>query len=440
VDAASFPDSSGYRLEVYVRIPPATVSALAHLEGETGKLRLTAKLRDPYGTTHNATQEFDVVPEDSSGGLGRVVLLKFPVKPGSHRLQVRVEDLLSQKHGLKYMFHPERESATVEDRVEVPGPSAGRDLSSIEFVWSADSASTPGPFARAGRRVVPNPERLYGVYATDLRVFFSARSRATDRPWHWAARLLDDLGQVVAVRESAAAGSEWLHESSSFDISQEPAGGYDVELKAWQEGDSTVLTRRAHASVAWRSESWLRNPSDVQDEVHFLLSEDAEETFARLHPGEQERYMDDFWRRRDPTPETAVNEARDEFLRRVDTANKNFGRGDIIHGIFSDQGRVFVRYGQPSEILHQVIPTGDNTLAEMIKDLAMSEDRPLGDIGQKGPGADMRPFEVWIYEGDIPLPPDADPAIGHRVLKHRLLFLFVDDHGIGDFRLRYSNE
>jgi hypothetical protein len=62
-------------------------------------------------------------------------------------------------------------------------------------------------------------------------------------------------------------------------------------------------------------------------------------------------------------------------------------------------------------------------------------------VNQKGPGADQRPYEVWIYEGDIPLPFDADPAntLG-RVNKRRLLFLFVDEQGLGTFTLRYSTE
>jgi hypothetical protein len=52
----------------------------------------------------------------------------------------------------------------------------------------------------------------------------------------------------------------------------------------------------------------------------------------------------------------------------------------------------------------------------------------------------MRPFEVWIYEGDIPLPPDADPETPSTPRWRRLLFLFVDDQGLGHYTLRYSTE
>jgi len=100
---------------------------------------------------------------------------------------------------------------------------------------------------------------------------------------------------------------------------------------------------------------------------------------------------------------------------------------------------VFIRYGEPSEVLKQVIPAGDNTLSQALSDLAQNEDRPVGDVHQKGPGGDMRPFEVWIYEGDIAPPVDADPR-EHRAHRKRLVFLFVDEQGLGQYRLRYSTE
>ena len=65
---------------------------------------------------------------------------------------------------------------------------------------------------------------------------------------------------------------------------------------------------------------------------------------------------------------------------------------------------------------------------------------PIGDVHQKGLGGDMRPFEVWIYEGDIPLPPDADPSVSENRRYRKLVFLFVDEQGLGDYRLRYSTE
>ena len=103
-------------------------------------------------------------------------------------------------------------------------------------------------------------------------------------------------------------------------------------------------------------------------------------------------------------------------------------------------GRVYIRYGEPSEILRQVIPSGDNTLRQIINELEVTEDRPISEVQQRGLGGDIRPFEVWLYEGQIAPPFDADPRVTPRMHTKRVVFLFVDEHGLGDYRLRYSSE
>ncbi len=442
VDAAAFPDSAGQVLEVYVRVPPGTLASLARDSSGFGELRVSARLRAAGGgRPAEQTQGFRIERADSADGFGKVVALRFTVRPGLQKLQVRVEDALSRKRGIAYAGRQVTESSRVEGSLTVPGPQAGRDLSDIEFVWTENPGGAPSTFLRAGRTVLPNPERLYGLYAGELRAAFTARARPADqRPWRWIARVIDRDDRVVAERESVEAAGRWLHGSVAFDVSRAPAGGYDLELKAWQEGDPGALLRKARFSIAWQRPSWERNPGDVSDEVHFLLAPDDEEAFALLHPGEQERFLDEFWRERDPTAESAVNEAQETFLKRVEVANRTWGRAGLGKGMFSDMGRAFIRYGEPSEIIHQVIPTGDETLDRVLVELSATEDRPVGDVHQKGPGGDQRPFELWIYQGEIGMPPDVDPKAAGRTRHRRMVFLFVDEQGIGDYRLRYSTE
>jgi GWxTD domain-containing protein len=438
VDAAAFPDSSGLSLEVYVRIPNGTLAELMRDAQGGARLRVTARLRGAFGGagSREQTQEFAIEPVDSTGGFGKVVGLRFPTRPGAHRLFVRVDDVFLRKHrALAWVSS----AARVEGEVRVAGPQDGRELSDIEFLWTEREGGRQTVFKRAGRTLLPDPERLYGLFAPEFRAAFVARSDV-ERPWHWTARVLDGEGRSIATRESTAAASRVLQDGVVVDLSTTPAGGYSLELRVWQEGDAAPLVRLARFSVAWRADSWLRNPREVQDDVHFLLGAEDEEAFALLSPGEQERYLEEFWAARDPVPGTPGNEARTTFLRRVDHANRSYTRPGLGKGMFSDMGRVYIRYGEPSEVLSQVIPTGDRTLDQVISQIVASEARAVGDINEKGPGGDQRPFELWIYDGPIGLPPDADPAVAGRVRQMRLVFLFVDDVGVGDYRLRYTTE
>jgi GWxTD domain-containing protein len=443
VDAASFPDSVGQALEMYVRMPPVTLAALERDSSGTGRLKLSVRLTNRFGArSQEANQEFAIAAADTVPGFGKVVLMRFPVKPGGYRLQVKLEDLISRKRGLGYLGRKVTESASVNGELTVPASQAGRDLSDLEFVWPRTGDDAGSAFRRGEHALLPNPERLYGLLASELRAEFAARGLADDqRTWYWHARVLDDAGRVVAEQESTAAPGPRLAAMVALDLSTEPSGAYDLEVKAWQEGDAGALIRSARFSIGWRTTTWLVDPSDVEDLVHFLLSAEDEHRFSRFQPGERERFLEEFWRRRDPTPETADNESRNEFLARVDHANENFGGpGKGGRGMFSDMGRVYIRYGEPGEILKQVIPTGDETLLQAIRDIELSEDRPTGDVHQKGLGGDTRAYEVWVYEGDVGAPPDSEPNATTSRPRRRLVFLFVDEHGYGNYTLRYSTE
>ncbi len=439
VDAAMVPDSAGRALEVYVRIPPATLAALTVDSLSTGRLRLITRLRSGYsGRTVEQTHEFEIAPADSARDFGHVVMLRYPAHPGPQKLGVRLEDQRSRKRGLIYTGRKVVESGHVEGEFPITVPKHGPELSDLEFVWPGEGARS-GSFRHGGREVVPNPERLYGLHANDLHAWFSARDSGDTRPWHWTARVLDSAGQVVASRDSTESTPGPLDAEVTFDLVHERAGGYQLEVRAGRDGDPQPAVRTARFSIAWESDSWFRNPRDVEDAVHLLLQPDDEDAFFRMQPGEQEQVLDEFWRRRDPTPGTALNEALETFRSRVAIANHTYGILKLTPGMLTDMGRTFIRYGEPSEILKQVIPSGDNTLTQALADIQQNEDRPVGDVEKKGLVGDMRPFEVWIYEGDIAPPVDADPN-DQRAHRKRLVFLFVDEQGLGEYTLRYSTE
>jgi GWxTD domain-containing protein len=67
------------------------------------------------------------------------------------------------------------------------------------------------------------------------------------------------------------------------------------------------------------------------------------------------RALTEFWQRRDPTPETPANEARQLFYRAVEYADDSYGetgrRG--VPGWKTDRGRIYVRNGPPEETLQR---------------------------------------------------------------------------------------
>ncbi len=446
VDAAAFPESAQWSLEVYVRLSPATLAELHRDSLDQSRVRLSARLANRFGARkHEAMQEFAVDPVPTGPGFGRVVFLKFPVSPGSYRLRVKLEDLMSRKRGIAFVGRNVPYSTQVEGDVEIPKAVDRTELSNPEFVWSEIRGSQAGAFRRiegdsGTTGLLPNPDRLYGLLSADLRVGFVARAPGEERPWRWHARVLDPSGAVVASRESTTVATARVEPLAVLDVSTLPAGGYDLELSVQRDGEERSHTRRAHFGVAWQPETWRRSPRDVQDEVHFLLSAEEEEDFGQLHPGEQERYLQDYWKARDPSPETAENEARLDFLKRVEHANRTYSGAGPSRGMFSDMGRVHIRHGEPDEILRQVIPAGDQTLSQALQMLELTEDRITGDVAQKSRGGDVRPFEIWVYDERRDVHPSGIRAGANPPRRKRLTFLFVDEQGYGHYTLRYSTE
>ena len=434
VDAATFPDSAGTRLEIYVRIPPITLGAAAPDSFGGTRLGIHTRLRGGNGQVQESDQVVSSTVSDSATGFGKVVVIRYATRPGTQHLNVRLTDLNSRKRGLIYMGRQVTNAEEMEGEIMTPKPQMNRDVSDIEFLWSGARGTAAEPALD-----LPNPERLYGLFDADLGAFFSARSPDV-QPWHWVTRVTDPNGRALIEHDSTSAAARELRATAHLDLSTLPAGGYDLEVKAWQEGDRGAVVRRSHFSVAWQTESWTANPADLLDAIHLLLNADNEDTFLDLEPGEREKFLIDYWKARDPTPGTAENEAFEDFGRRIEYVNRTYTRPGLQKGMFTDMGRVYIRYGQPDEVLHQVIPAGDETLSQVLDDIERTENRPADDVRRPGLGGDIRPYEVWIYEGVVPTPLEADPRSKGAIRRRKLTFLFVDEQGLGQYTLRYSTE
>lgn len=439
LDAAMFPDSAGFSLEVYVRIPPSTLGTASADSNGMRALSLEVRLKSPGGQVRTHEETIRASAADTALGFGRVVAVRFPTRAGTQRVRVRLEDLNSRKNGLIYAGREVTNLTQTEGEIPSPKPQMNRDLSDLEFIWDEVAPTGAGVFRRDTLGFLPNPERLYGLYAPELRCFFTARSR-TEGAWNWVARVIDPQGRMLLEQSATAPAASLLRGTARIDVSTLPAGGYDLEIKAWQEGDEGALVRRARFSIAWHTETWTSDPTVQMDLVHLLVDAQSEEDFTRLEPGERESFFDSYWRVRDPTPGTAENEALAEFLKRMEFANRSFTRTGKLKGMFTDMGRVYIRYGPPDEILRQVLPAGDQTLEQALDEIARTETRPAYDVRLQGPGGDIRPYEVWIYEGVIPTPLETDPRHADVVRHKRLTFLFVDEFGYGEYRQRYSTE
>jgi GWxTD domain-containing protein len=111
---------------------------------------------------------------------------------------------------------------------------------------------------------------------------------------------------------------------------------------------------RPEASPSAFGEDWAQGP------VRTLLTPEEKNEFERrADSASRAAFVTDFWKTRDPRPETPENEFREEFEKRVAFADAHFAQ-DETRGSLTDRGYVFLLLGPPSYSGRKPLRTGDD--------------------------------------------------------------------------------
>lgn len=95
-------------------------------------------------------------------------------------------------------------------------------------------------------------------------------------------------------------------------------------------------------STPWNK--WLK------EDVAYIVTDEERRAFRNLGTDEErERFVEQFWERRNPVPGSPRNEFKEEHYRRIGYANTHF-ISPTIPGWKTDQGRIYITFGPPDEI------------------------------------------------------------------------------------------
>lgn len=266
--------------------------------------------------------------EETTSGLALQETRTFGVPPGDYRARVSVRDLGS---GL---------TSSASARLRVPDYSGVPLGLSDLALGTADSA---GVF-------VPAPSRAFGLEARSL----AARLALFDhRPGPWPRhltlryRVLDDLRLEVLAGDWPVS----LGRSVERALVRVPAGGLflgEYVLEVSLDGDGTRWRVERSFEIVESGPPRGRDFARVMEVLSYIAEPGEVARLRSLTPGARAAGWEDFWRRRDPDPETPVNEAKNEFFRRVRQAERQFrGYGP---GWRTDMGRIYIKYGPPDQV------------------------------------------------------------------------------------------
>ena len=189
--------------------------------------------------------------------------------------------------------------------------------------------------------------------------------------------------------------------SSSFSIAQkknDPKKIEDTKKEEQKKKEAATKKSREQEAGSRALRKWL------DEDVSYIITNEERAAFKALKTDEErEQFIEQFWLRRDPTPDTIDNEYKEDHYERIAYANERFASG--IPGWKTDRGRIYILYGKPDEI--ESHPSGG------------TYDRP---IEEGGGTTSTFPFEIWRYR--------YIEGIGNEVLLE-----FVDPSMSGEYRM-----
>ncbi len=230
--------------------------------------------------------------------------------------------------------------------------------------------------------LVPSPRSLlrkdFTIYSEALLLLPDEEVRAV---LIWQDRYREVRRDTVAILRQG----QRLKLYRAFSLRDVPQGHYRLRLQL--SGSQIKKTEsETEVEIEKRVELYSEEALDKAIEQLYYIGEGAAyDSLKRARTFEQKKYwFYRFWQEYYPAADSLHNPAREEYYRRVRYANREFGDG--IEGWRTDRGRIYILYGPPDDI-------------------------------QESTDQNLRNYQIWIYN-DL-----------------RKQFVFVQEHGFGEYRL-----
>ena len=154
---------------------------------------------------------------------------------------------------------------------------------------------------------------------------------------------------------------------------QQPSDAVDPLKKPVSEKQRKRNERALKQELSKPYKKWL------DEDVVYIITDEERAAFKQLsNDEERDNFIEAFWQRRDPTPDTEENEFKEEHYQRIAYANEHFAAG--VPGWRTDRGRIYIVFGKPDEIDSH--PSGG------------TYERPMDEGGGE---TSTYPFEQWRY-------------------------------------------
>lgn len=315
-------------------------------------LDICIQLTDSAGNVLSSIDDHKTVSlSDSQGNLENTTFIdlkRFQIRTGRIQLDLKIRDMDFCKEG------------DISHTINVRHFDDAFSLSDLYFVSHVQRASTPNVFEKQGVLLVPLPSRTYVITDSHQNTFIyyeinHLSSDSTFAATYDAGYTVHDLhGNEIAsgIRKRIPTTSHNTSRIEVIPLNDFTTGVYRLTISVMDglSGNTQMATSLFQVISGQSEQDDLLPMSDEDvkkyfDQIKYIATSEEKKIFTELSPRSKQEFLFQFWRSRDPDPDTAENEFLIEHFRRLAVVKNQF-KG----GIDSDMGRVYIQYGPPLDI------------------------------------------------------------------------------------------
>ena len=335
-----------------------------------------------------------------------IFTLELPQSSSAFKAKVQLKDNTSKMQG-EYIFN-----------LNTITPQSDLYFSDIELCSKIESDNSNTMFSKSGLKVIPNPKGIYDILNPMFYYYIELNnldfSKNSDNTYLFSYTITNAAGDTVRQKKPVLKkiAAPRMVEIGGMNVIALPRGAYLFTAKAEDPVNGSVDMIQKKFTVYKPTKKETARKGDKLPEIanHYIgmTKEQLIEEFkeARYISSRQEinvfkkiennreamqKFLTHFWIRKDKEHQVPMGSFRRSYMRRIETANEKY-RSMGMAGWKSDQGRVFILYGEPDEY-------------------------------ERHPNSvDMLPHVIWHYHN----------------LEGGAKFIFADEEGFGQYRLIHS--
>lgn len=408
-------DSASVFLEFYYELSPSYMTVQTKEEGKIVEAIVHVELKNIANDTYFINKDWKIqntLRDVDTNGVSRSLTGVFglPIPEGEYTLLVKAYDSGNPSLG-----------KTINERIKItPYKTTKYSVSDIELASNIKTeGSDPNSlFYKNTLEVVPNPSMLYSHKAPILFYYaeiYNLVLQDSSAEFVLQKLLYNSAGSsVYKQQKNLKQGQTSVVEIGLVNLSKLPTDSYNLVF--------SLIDSKTNEAFISAKRFYLYNP-DVIDSIaikrlnaglmgsefaiysneecdkmfsqaKYISTQKEIEQYAKLDSINAKReFLFNFWNNRDTEPSTPNNELKEDYMRRIVFANKNFGRVGK-EGYLTDRGRIYLTYGEPDQ-----------------RDLFPNEQ-------------DLKPYEVWFY----------------NQIEGGVSFIFGDLTGFGNYELLHSTK